>query len=213
MNKYFITGQWYEHEYSCKWYGHQYIDTPEPEWARQSNLHAVDFCLMCLGLDSDAKILDLGSGVGRIMRTWKRRGFQDIYGLEISKTAVRASGEPNMICGTVADIPYRDNEFDLVFSVALFEHIDESILERVINECLRVGKRQAHFIGLEFGTDPSHINIKTMAEWSNTFARYSKDLIAVVENPLVGGDPMLLVLPYELVTYPMLTALQTRSAQ
>jgi len=212
MNEQFITGKWYEHEYSCKWYRHQYIDTQEPEWAKQCNLHAVDFCLMCLGLDSDAKILDIGSGVGRVMRTWQRRGFENVYGLEISQTAVRASGEKKMACGTVADIPYSDGEFDLVFSLALFEHIDETILPQAIKECYRVGKRQAHFIGLEAGTDPSHINIKSIQEWAHTFAEHSRDTAVVMNNPLIGHDPMLLIFPAELGTHPMLTALE-RGAQ
>ena len=204
-NAKFINGDWYEEEYSEKWYRKTYIDEPEPQWAKDCNQYGVDFMAMVYGLPREAKILDCGSGVGRIMQAWKRRGFYNVHGIEISGFAVRAANEPNMIQGTVADMSrYRDKQFDLVSSFALLEHIDESIEDQVIKEMLRVGKRQAHFMALDKGTDPSHINMKTAMEWGKVFARHvtGEINIIVLRGPLME-EPLLLVFHGDEGTHPL----------
>ena len=204
MNQQFIDGSWYEEEYREKWYRHQYIETPYLKWAQESDLYGVRFMAMCSGIPIDAKILDLGSGVGHIMKTWRRAGFENVTGVEISKTAWEASNEPNMINGTVRDLSmFEDKEFDLVSSFALLEHIDESIIPEVFSEMCRVGIKQTHFIAHEAGTDPSHINIKTSTEWINLFDKYSGEPSFVIPNPLMNVNPLYLVCPIDMIIEPI----------
>jgi len=194
LNQEFIDGSWYEEEYRRKWYKLQYIDTPEPSWAKQTKDYYNGLIIAYTGIKPNMKILDLGAGVGQVVQAWERIGFINVHGIEISETAVKHANHPNVICGSAQKMPYKDGEFDLVSSHAFFEHIDESILPEVISECFRVGKRQAHTIGLEKGDDPSHINIKTMDEWLMVFAEAIKNkdwLVAHLPDPLLNIGPVL----------------------
>ena len=208
LNDDFISGKFYEDEYSGKWYRKQYIETPEPLWAREANDYYVRLFIAYTGIRPSAKILDLGSGVGRQIEAWRRCGFRNVKGIEISEAAIKHAGSGCEIYhGSVADMSmFEDNEFDLISSAAFFEHIDESILDKVLSECFRLGKRQAHTIGLERGDDPGHINIKPMEEWVIRFAEVSKRreyFVASLPDPILTETPVLVVLHGDLIPDPL----------
>lgn len=208
LNSEFISGQFYEDEYDHKWYRHQYIDTPEPTWAREANDYYVRLFAAYCGIKQDSKILDLGSGVGRQICAWYRCGFKKVKGIEISETAIKhAESGCEIYHGTVSDMPmFKDNEFDFVTSAAFFEHIDESILDKVLSECFRVGVNHAHTIGLERGDDPGHINIKTMNEWIDRFSKASEDkeyLVAQLPDPLLMETPILVAIERQSIIDPL----------
>jgi len=202
-NQKFIDGSWYDQQYLNGWYRHQYITSAIPEWANEAKAYYINRILMYTGLPLSAKILDLGSGVGHAMKMWESRGFKNVYGIEISQMAVFHSGLPNLRQGSVQNMPYKDKEFDLVFSSALLEHIDESILDDVLKECYRVGHMQAHTLCLDKGTDPSHINIKTAQEWLDAFQKYNHDLTFVVSDDFLLSGPILIVIPANKLSYPL----------
>ena len=202
-NQKFIDGSWYDQGYLKGWYRNQYITTPMPQWAKECKAYYINRILMYLGLPLSAKILDLGAGVGQGMRAWQERGFRNVHGIEISQIAVINSGMYTLKQGTVQNMPYKDKEFDLVFSSALFEHIDESILDDVLKECFRVGIMQAHTLCLDKGTDPSHINMKTEQEWLNVFQEYTDNLCFVVPDDLLLSGPLLIVVPEDRLTHPL----------
>jgi len=209
LNQQYIDGSWYEEEYSRKWYRHQYIDTPEPDWAKQSKDYYIGLMIAYAGLMPTMKVLDLGSGVGQVMNAWRRREFHNIEGVEISKTAVEASGDPFIRVGSVADLPYEDKSFDVVTSLALLEHIDESIIDKVLSEVVRVGKRQVHNIGMDKGTDPSHINIKSPDTWLQYFKRNmdaDNALLSYLPDPLFNTTPIIIGLYKEEITHPLFNA-------
>jgi len=203
LNEKFIDGSWYEEEYREGWYRDRYIEKQEPQWAKECKAYHINCILMFLGLPLTAKILDLGSGVGQFMGAWQERGFGNVHGIEISKTAVSYSNMRNLIQGNVQDMPFKDGEFDLVFSSAFFEHIDESILDDVLKECFRIGIRQAHTLCLEKGTDPSHINMKTAQGWLERFEKHTKDFIFIAPDELLNSAPILLVVPENKITHPL----------
>lgn len=209
-NEKFINGEWYEEEYSKKeslYYQH-YIEKDQPLWAKQMNQHCIDLTIAYTGISSDARVLDLGSGVGRDMEAWQSRGY-DICGIDISKTAVKSSGQSKMVCGSVVDMScFKDKQFDLIYSAALFEHIDSSIFEKVFKECCRIGDIQVHLISQDKGTDPSHINIKIAEEWAWDFYSLTTDhKIFLIPNLLEKGHPLVVIypdnkeLPYQLNRY------------
>ena len=207
-NQKFIDGSWYDQEYLEGWYRQLYITTPIPQWAKECKAYYINRILMYLDLPLSAKILDLGAGVGQGMRAWQERGFQNVHGIEISQIAVVHSGIYTLRQGTVQNMPYKDKEFDLVFSSALLEHIDESILEDVLKECFRVGVMQAHTLCLDKGTDPSHINMKSKQEWLEAFQGHTKDLVFVGADELLLTGPILVVVSKERLTYPLRTYFQ-----
>lgn len=171
----FISGAWYEREYQKGWYGDNYINKDHPKWAVEFDRYYIDLIAVHTGLPNDIKILDIGCGVGNFINGWNNRGYPNTYGIDISETACKMSGNPNIQQASITDLPFEDKEFDLVFSSSFWEHIDESILAKALSEAHRVGKMQAHLIGLEYGEDPSHVNIKTMDEWIDLFWKLSPD--------------------------------------
>ena len=184
----------------------QYIDTPEPQWAKECKRWIIDLCLMYTGLPLTAKILDLGSGIGQFMRAWQSRGFKDVHGIEISRVATSHSCMPTLHPGSAQNMPFfGDKEFDLVFSSAFFEHIDESILDDVLDECFRVGTMQAHTLCLQQGTDPSHINMKNEQEWLDRFEAHAtdKDLLFIVPDDFTLNSPYLMAIPNDKVIHPV----------
>lgn len=213
LNQQFIDGSWYEEEYRDKWYRHLYIEKPEEKWAKESNEYYIGLKILYTGLKPDQSILDLGSSTGRYMKAWKRLGYKNIKGIEISKTAFENAENDCEVChGTAENMRmFNDKEFNLVESAAFFEHIDESIINKTIRECFRVGKMQAHTIGLDKGTDPSHINIKTLDEWMIYFEKNAdsdKYLISCLPDPLFNNCPVLTVIHEDDLKYPLLIAMK-----
>ena len=69
--------------------------------------------------------------------------------------------------------PFKDQEFDLCFSVAVMEHIPEEFLPGVIKEIKRVSKRSLH--GVDFGEqdtgfDRTHVCLKPKGWWDSIFS-------------------------------------------
>ena len=209
-NQKFIDGSWYDEQYGTDGtlYNMNYVKNDQPLWAKQMNQHCVDLAIAYTGISPDAKILDLGSGVGYYMNSWEHRGF-DVCGIEISKTAVEISKQPKMVCGQVQDMScFKDKQFNLVYSAALFEHIDSSIVNKVFKECCRVGEVQVHLISQDKGSDLSHINIKSAEEWAWEFYSLTTEhKIILIPNLLEMGHPFIIIypedkeLPYQLHRY------------
>jgi ubiquinone/menaquinone biosynthesis C-methylase UbiE len=214
-NDKFINGDWYEDQYSTPGsrYHDCYIRDPFVIQAQETNWYYSLLIAATLGVRPEDKILDLGSGVGKYIETWMSNGYNNIQGIEISKTAISHSSVKDRIThGSVADLSmFEDKEFDLVFSSAFFEHVDESILATALKECDRVGKNQAHLIDLpgkvdqgDIETDPSHITMKPMDEWMELFNKYSEGMIMRIDDLLTGEWPILAVLDTKRLHYPVI---------
>jgi tRNA (uracil-5-)-methyltransferase TRM9 len=87
-------------------------------------------------LQKNSLILDIGSGNGRNTRY----NNHIIYGLDISFEQLKMNKSINKsdIQGTMTKIPFRDNTFDAILSIASFHHLN-SVSER--EECLKEMKR------------------------------------------------------------------------
>jgi SAM-dependent methyltransferase len=90
-----------------------------------------------LALGPDAKILDAGCGSGRNMVELAAAG--DVYGVDISPYSVeqaRSRGLQHVEVGSLTELPVADDEFDLVTSLDVIEHIEDDLA--VLRELLRV---------------------------------------------------------------------------
>lgn len=86
-------------------------------------------------LGNDAAILEIGCNVGRNLNHLFTSGFRNLAAVEISENAVRALRQtfPDLArvarieCGAVEDKikTFPDGSFDLVFTMAVLEHIHE----------------------------------------------------------------------------------------
>ena len=90
------------------------------------------------------RFLDIGTGCGELVRVLRELGCQ-AYGLDISEYAV-ANSHGNVVLGSVTDIPFKDNSFDVVHSSGLWEYLTEEEIPIAVKECYRVGKHQEHNI-------------------------------------------------------------------
>lgn len=79
-------------------------------------------------LEADAKILDIGAGIGKSMIALKRLGY-DAYGIEPSspfyKRAIDKMGveSEKLVCGSVENCEFEENTFDVILLTAVLEHL------------------------------------------------------------------------------------------
>lgn len=121
------------------------------------------------------KVLDVGCGPNTLCKLLRMQGI-DAVGIDFSPD----SGAD--ILASITDLPFQDNEFDLVFSCDVMEHAETGMVPKVISECIRVGRKQAHHIcteederestrtkGLHY--DDYHITCRPRIWWMNEFMK------------------------------------------
>jgi 2-polyprenyl-3-methyl-5-hydroxy-6-metoxy-1,4-benzoquinol methylase len=90
-------------------------------------------------------VLDAGAGNGFLIRQMRAHG-KSAWGIELSR-AVLESECPDLLekgiveQGSLTNLPYQDNQFDLVFSADVLEHIQPEEVDTVVRELIRVSKR------------------------------------------------------------------------
>ena len=97
----------------------------------------------------NAKILEIGCNVGRNLNYLFLVGFKNLEGIELSEKAIQQLKQsyPKMACHTkIYNMPveeiireFRDCEFDIVFTMAVLEHIHTDS-EWVFPEIVRITK-------------------------------------------------------------------------
>lgn len=81
-----------------------------------------------LGLTEGARILDAGCGSGRNMVELARHGT--VTGVELSEMSVTLARERNageVIAGSVLEMPFPDDSFELAVSLDVIEHLEDDL--------------------------------------------------------------------------------------
>lgn len=93
---------------------------------------------------ADSKILDVGCGSGNLLESIDNRVNK--YGVDISKTSINKSLNKKLKCKVYdgKSIPFKENEFDLVNTFNVLEHVDN--VETFLSENLRVLKKGGYFV-------------------------------------------------------------------
>lgn len=89
--------------------------------------------------------LDVGCGTGKLVKMLRLFGV-DAWGVEISKTALEIANKrikPYVKEGTILNIPYPDNSFDLVVTLGVLDRVERLKLGKALEECNRVSN---HYI-------------------------------------------------------------------
>ncbi len=115
------------------------------------------------GLSRDLKILEVGSNIGLQLEVLRKMGFTRAEGVELNDYAVSQAKKihPNVTVesGSVFNLPYADNYFDLVFTSGVLIHIDPKDLGEATYEIHRVSKKLIW--GFEyFATEPMDIEYR-----------------------------------------------------
>jgi SAM-dependent methyltransferase len=133
-------------------------ESPEGNFfeAIDANPRSGTICTALLGLvDTNARILEVGCNVGRNLNHLNKMGFKNLAGIEINPHAVERLRQsyPNL-----KDVPVHvgtaesvlpgigDNEFDVVFTMAVLEHIHPDSVH-VYGHIARIAKK--HVLAIE----------------------------------------------------------------
>lgn len=81
-----------------------------------------------LGLPSNARVIDIGTGTGSNLRMLRDIGFTNVRGVDASEDAIRlcaAKGLGPVERGTIHSVPVPDASQDLVLATDVIEHVDD----------------------------------------------------------------------------------------
>lgn len=130
-------------------------------------------------------VLDVGCGLGRLVK-WLRFLGVDARGLDFSeyvRSFAESSVKNYIKSGEVTEIPYPDDNFDLVTSFDLMQHIDRSKIKQAIKETIRVSKkyiihkiytRENTWFRITHRLDFSHISLFSKKYWDKIFSSFKE---------------------------------------
>lgn len=98
-----------------------------------------------LNLQNGALILDHGCGRGHFSSMFTNLGYQ-VASADILEDALFCLDSDKKAVCNLAKLPYKDNTFDGVLSLDVFEHLRPSTMNSVINEIFRVLKPGGVFL-------------------------------------------------------------------
>lgn len=91
-----------------------------------------------------SSVLDAGCGRGQVVDRFEKDGF-NVRGCDLTLDGLLPHINDTLcVEAPLSDMPYGDNEFDLVICIDVLEHIPRSLLIASIKELYRVGSK--HFI-------------------------------------------------------------------
>lgn len=124
--------------------------------------------------------LDIGCGTGLLVYYLRKLGVQ-AYGVDVSGYAVSAASreiQPFLQKADLRKLPYDNDEFELVVSMDVLEHLGRDQLKEAVNESIRVSRKlilhkiytiENSWINLVHGHDVSQVSILSQAFWYNMF--------------------------------------------
>jgi SAM-dependent methyltransferase len=100
----------------------------DSHWWYRGRRTVLDGVIATLGLAPGARILDAGCGSGRNMVELARHGT--VTGIELSQASVelaRARGIGEVISGSILELPFAPDSFELAVSLDVIEHLDDDL--------------------------------------------------------------------------------------
>ena len=114
-------------------------------------------------LPPKAKILDIGCGKGFLLYDFlKVIPNAEVYGLDISEYAINNSKPEirnRLQVGNANKLPWPDNTFDLVISMATLHILDVYVLDMALREMERVGKNHKYLCVESYRNEEEKANL------------------------------------------------------
>lgn len=100
-----------------------------------------------LSKNKTIKILEVGCGIGTVLKELKKNGFKNLYGVDISSLFInkaKKDGLKKVYKYDGINLPFSDNTFDLICSFNVLEHTEEP--EEFLKEEIKKLKRKGYII-------------------------------------------------------------------
>lgn len=119
------------------------------------------------------KVLDIGCGMAHLLyeMTQVVHGLE-VFGIDISRYALQHAKEEirdRLQYGQAQEIPFADNTFDLVISLATLHNLKIYELKKAVQEIKRVSRGQSYIMVESFRDDQEEVN---MLYWQLTCSSY-----------------------------------------
>ena len=139
-------------------FGHEYDSDPE---------YSCEF-------PHPANILEVGIGTGL---NWQHFSFLEpgdkVTGVDVNVPSLKhLDARFSAVGGDAANLPFRDNQFDLVFTMGLLIHIPPHLIERVYSELWRVSKAFV-VIAEYFSVQPNRVRYQKQFDllWTRDYGK------------------------------------------
>ncbi len=154
-----------------RWYEEYW--SREDRWGSHSFDDADDLAAQILSTCGTGRMLDVGCGMGLLVRTLLRRGV-DARGVDIARAPIEEGNRlapGRFSLASVLDLPFEDGAFATVVSTDVLEHIAEEDVERAIAEIARVCSESC-FVRIATTPDRDrrwHLTIRDRSWWLERF--------------------------------------------
>jgi len=162
-----------------KSYENKYHSLEETHWWFESRRDVI-FNLIRLE-NKKSKILEIGCSGGPLLNFLKGKGFENVYGVDISKEAIgicKQKGLKNIFVMDGSNTKFKDQEFDIIIASDVLEHIlDDQKAVKEWHRILKVDGKVIVFVPAFNFLQSSHDLI------NHHHRRYTKDqLIRIIKK-------------------------------
>jgi len=134
--------------------------------------------------DRNIKILEVGCNIGIMMVNLQEMGFKNLYGIEIQPKAIEHALERtkglNITEASAYEIPFKDDEFELVFTTHVLIHLDPEKISTALKEIYRCSGK--YIFGNEYYADNGQNNIAWKRNFSELYSDLFPDLLLIKEE-------------------------------
>jgi len=149
------------------------------EWQNQYYKMLVDIFEEHIG--KKHKMLDMGCATGTLLETFRRNGFDNMWGTDVSDWYIEQSPyndiKHRMVNSESGKLPFSNDMFYFIHMAQVIEHIPEEAIPGILNELYRVlmpgGILYISTVGPakpgDTDIDPTHISLFTREKWEQFF--------------------------------------------
>lgn len=128
----------------------EFYNTVAEPFSRTRNQWWNDLRFISQYLKRDHKVLDFGCGNGRLLQ-FLQTSNENYWGIDISEKLIgiaRNKYPENhfKVIEKETEIPFSDNYFDNIFSIAVFHHFNPEMMEKTLQEFNRILKKDGVLI-------------------------------------------------------------------